>query len=260
MLTAPADGAGSRFFDSFRTAWNRALGFIALDLNCELHEVPEALVRTNPTPVAKIHREAKRSTLIGIAGPGAAGKDTILKQAGRANSRFRSCVFCTTRPPRPGESDGVDYEFITNQVFLEAHGRGEFVFVRNIPDRGWYGLRRSTFEADLRKGLCVIKESPSGLQSLLGSAVQMGWNGQARNFFVLPPSPVADTLWERAVARSKGNHNRLQLLSTLRIAQADEMLDAYNLRSAGIPWTFLINDVASSAAEALLKDVELDRG
>lgn len=57
--------------------------------------------------------------IIGIMGQAGSGKDTLLKEIINQNSDFHEIVSYTTRPPREGEVDGVNYHFITKEEFLE---------------------------------------------------------------------------------------------------------------------------------------------
>jgi guanylate kinase len=55
------------------------------------------------------------------------GKDTIIERLLRADSNLTYSVSCTTRPPRPGERDGVHYTFISRERFEELIEKGHFL-------------------------------------------------------------------------------------------------------------------------------------
>ena len=60
--------------------------------------------------------------IIAICGKAGAGKDTLLQKvirSGRTSSFIHEIVSCTTRPPREGEVNGVNYHFMTNEEFAE---------------------------------------------------------------------------------------------------------------------------------------------
>lgn len=63
-----------------------------------------------------------------ICGPSGSGKSTLLKKL-RAElpDTFALCVSHTTRKPRPGETDGVEYHFVTVEEMQAAIERGEFL-------------------------------------------------------------------------------------------------------------------------------------
>ncbi len=59
----------------------------------------------------------QRPLLVVLSGPSGAGKDAVLDELARRGRKFHRVVTCTTRPPRPGEREGIDYYFITDQAF-----------------------------------------------------------------------------------------------------------------------------------------------
>jgi len=61
-----------------------------------------------------------------ISGPSGVGKSTLRKEVMNRCSGLKYSVSCTTRPPRPGEVEGVDYYFVTPEAFEEMKERGEF--------------------------------------------------------------------------------------------------------------------------------------
>jgi len=68
-------------------------------------------------------------------------------------------VSATTRPPRPGEIDGVDYHFITKEEFEERKKRGEFLECFEIFGQGhWYGTLWAEAASGLQAGKWVVLE------------------------------------------------------------------------------------------------------
>jgi guanylate kinase len=59
----------------------------------------------------------RRGLLIVISGPSGVGKDTVIKRLLELDPKLRYSVSYTTRPPRPGEVDGVDYRFVNREAF-----------------------------------------------------------------------------------------------------------------------------------------------
>ena len=55
--------------------------------------------------------------LVVLSGPSGAGKDAVLDEMARRGHRFHRVITCTTRPPRNGERDGVDYYFVSDAAF-----------------------------------------------------------------------------------------------------------------------------------------------
>ena len=62
-----------------------------------------------------------------VSAPSGAGKTSICREILRMFPNVRFSVSCTTRPPRPGEVNGRDYEFISEAEFRERLARGEFI-------------------------------------------------------------------------------------------------------------------------------------
>jgi guanylate kinase len=81
------------------------------------------------------------ASLIVLSGPSGAGKSTVLKRLlGRHSGRLRLSVSATTRPPRPGEIDGVDYYFLNHDEFERRRAAHEFLECCEVFGRGhWYG-------------------------------------------------------------------------------------------------------------------------
>ncbi len=93
--------------------------------------------------------------LVVLSAPSGAGKTTICKRLVERNPDFRISISATTRPPRPGEQDGVDYYFISMEEFQERIQKGEFLEYEQVHGN-YYGTLREKVEALLDAGYTVL--------------------------------------------------------------------------------------------------------
>ena len=103
---------------------------------------------------------APAGKLIAISGPSGAGKSTVVRRllAECPAPRMLS-VSAATRPPRPGERDGVDYHFLSRDEFERRRQAGKFLECKEVFGRGdWYGTLASEVAAGLAAGKWVVLE------------------------------------------------------------------------------------------------------
>ena len=97
----------------------------------------------------------KRGLLFIVTAPSGAGKSTILDRLLEIFPDMEYSISVTTRPPRPGEKDGVDYHFATREEFEARIGKEEFLEYATVYDN-YYGTRKSFIEARLDAGKDII--------------------------------------------------------------------------------------------------------
>jgi guanylate kinase len=101
------------------------------------------------------------SLLIVISAPSGAGKTTLCNGLLAADPHITRAITCTTRPPRPGERDGVDYYFLAAGEFARRADAGEFLEHATV-----FGNRYGTLKAE------VLKRFQAGQDVLLNIDVQ----------------------------------------------------------------------------------------
>lgn len=105
-------------------------------------------------------KPANEGRLIIISGPSGAGKSTVVRELlATCPLPLQLSVSATTRRPRPGEQDGVDYHFLTHEEFARRRAAGDFLECKEVFGRGdWYGTLAATVTAGLSGGKWVILE------------------------------------------------------------------------------------------------------
>jgi guanylate kinase len=137
---------------------------------------------------------ARRGLMLVLSSPSGAGKTTLSRRLLAADSNFTMSVSVTTRPPRPGETDGVDYHFIDKARFDALVAKGALLEWANVFGNH-YGTPRAAVEAALAAGRDVLFDIDwQGTQQI---RARMG--ADVVGVFILPPS--ARALEERLLKR-----------------------------------------------------------
>ena len=127
---------------------------------------------------------ARRGLLIILSSPSGAGKSTLAARLRRWDPAIRFSVSATTRPPRPGETDGVDYRFVEEQAFkrmVHADEMLEHAFVFGH----FYGSPKGEVDRAIREGSDVLFDVDwQGAEQIKDSVL----SSNVLSIFLLPPS------------------------------------------------------------------------
>ncbi len=147
----------------------------------------------------------KPGELVIISGPSGAGKSTVLKQLlAECSLPLEFSVSATTRQPRPGETHGVDYHFLTKEDFARRRENDEFLEWKEVFDRGdYYGTLRETVTAGLQAGKWVVLEI-----DVEGATMVLESYPEAITIFLHPGSN--DELVRRLRARGTDSEESIQ--------------------------------------------------
>ncbi len=154
---------------------------------------------------------AVQGRLVIISGPSGAGKSTVVRRL------LEQCplplvlsVSATTRQPRPGERDGVEYHFLPEDEFRRRRETSDFLEWKEVFGRGhWYGTLRSETEAGLAAGKWVILEI-----DVEGALMVLEQHPEAVTIFLHPGS--MEELEQRL--RQRGTESEESVLRRLEVA------------------------------------------
>jgi guanylate kinase len=134
-------------------------------------------MRTDASPP-----DSQPGSLLIVVAPSGAGKTSLVKALLAARPELRLSVSCTTRVPREGESDGIDYFFVDADEFDCRRRRGEFIEWAYVHGN-YYGTSRRWIEEQIALGVDIVLEidwqGAAQLRQVFADAVTI---------FIAPPS------------------------------------------------------------------------
>lgn len=103
-------------------------------------------------------KEKIRGNLIVVSGPSGCGKGTLCGELLKNNTNLFLSISMTTRSPREGEVNGVDYYFVTEEEFQKRINDNKFLEYAIVHNNKYYGTPKDIVEQNLDKGIDVILE------------------------------------------------------------------------------------------------------
>ena len=169
-----------------------------------------------------------------MSAPSGAGKTSLIKALMAQDERVEVSVSHTTRPQRPGEVEGVNYFFISTEVFREMREAGAFFESAEVFGH-FYGTSLTQLEARLSDGADVILEIDwQGAQQVRKLLPDSAW------LFILPPS--LEALESRLQARGQDAEDTIDI----RMRAARDEMSHWDEADY-----LIINDQFDAALEAL---------
>ena len=161
-----------------------------------------------------MNKTAAEAKLVVLSGPSGVGKSTVLKRLlEEYPGQLRLSVSATTRSPRPGETDGVDYHFLSAEEFQRRRRAGEFLECFEVFGRGhWYGTL-----------LSEVRPSPNDPRSVILD-VDVAGADQVRQLFPGVPTiflrPSSEQELERRL-RARGTESAEAIQRRLEVARRE---------------------------------------
>ncbi len=152
-----------------------------------------------------------------ITGPSGVGKGTLIKQLLERVPGLALSVSATTRPPREGEEDGVDYHFLTEDEFKERREAGDFLEFASYSGNH-YGTLNSELDRCLDKGRSVVLEI-----EVQGATKVRAARPDSIQIFIAPPdeSVLRERLTGRGTDSAEAIDKRLKVAEQELGAQDD---------------------------------------
>ncbi|MDE7329037.1 MAG: guanylate kinase [Clostridia bacterium] len=186
--------------------------------------------------------EEKKGLVIVVSGPSGAGKSTVLEETFKKYPSLRYSVSVTTRKPRGGEVEGVNYNFKSVEEFNKMLANGEFLEYQEVYGN-FYGTPVANVKDKLAEGYDVVLEI-----DVKGALNVKTKYPEAIMIFILPPSKKI--LAERLRARNTESEEQLNI----RIASSIE-----EMKQAAFYDYVVINENANQAVTDVITIIEAEK-
>ena len=190
----------------------------------------------------------KRGLLVVISGPSGVGKSTVVRRLFKIHPDLKMSISSTTRPPRPGESHGQHYFFITQEEFDLRVKQNQFLEWAKVHGC-YYGTPRSFIEEKLTRGEIVVLEVDVQGASSIKRIVEEGKLKAAAVFiFLIPPS--VDILAFRLKKRKTEDEEVVNYRLRAAIAEL-QVMEKYDY--------IVVNDRVESAADKIKAIINVEK-
>ncbi len=151
---------------------------------------------------ASAQSSTRQGLLFVLSAPSGTGKDTVINALKQQGMNFYVVPSITTRPPRPGESEGNPYHFVSQETFEHMASQGELLEYANVHGN-WYGQPRKLIRDTLSAGRDVLLKI-----DVKGAATIRSKVSDAIFIFLIPGS--LEELTQRLEGRQTETEEELQ--------------------------------------------------
>ena len=160
----------------------------------------------------------RQGILFVVSAPSGTGKTTLCENL-RATPDFIYSVSCTTRPPRPGEENGIDYHFLTKEKFLQMIEQGEMLEYAQVHGN-YYGTLKATVKEALDQGTDVLLDIDVQGAATIRKTDDAMVRDSLVDVFIMPPT--IEELEKRL--RKRGTETEEQVQQRLRTGREESKL------------------------------------
>lgn len=181
----------------------------------------------------------KTGMLIVLSGPSGTGKDSVLKVILKERKDLKLSISYTTRPPRKGEVNGVDYHFVSKQEFEKFIENGEMLEYATYCGN-YYGTRSFEIDEELKNGSSMILEI-----EIQGARQVINKCKDVVSIFIVPSSikELKNRLISRGLDSEETINNRI-------LVAEEEILSAVNYNY------IVVNDELKVCVEDICKIID----
>lgn len=153
-----------------------------------------------------------------VSGPAGSGKTTVCERVLEAEPELARVITCTTRAPREGEVDGVDYHFLDPETFATKVAEGEFYEHATVHGR-LYGTLRGAVLDKLADGTSLLLniDVQGAATFRAAAAADPALRGRVASIFIVPPD--FDELERRL--RGRATDDEAEIRRRLDVARAE---------------------------------------